>query len=262
MKTDIRTISFYNERGGVGKTSFSILYASWLRYKHGVKVTVIDLDNRIQLYRNLELVKTSEQFEEKDRWPIVGLRLKDIQALEQRGEKHPYALWLSRKIAETRDNQVIIIDYPPQLYNGIIETYVHEMIDLTIIPIEYDPITVQSTKRFIEVLENAKLNYRTFINKAEYSKRKHDLDILNTFNSPNSTPLCKIGYYPSFGETSFRSTLFYPKRKPGREGVPGIHNLYDGLENLFIKVTKELKKSTTALSFINNIDVPDATNVK
>ena len=262
MKTDIKTISFYNEKGGIGKTSFSILYASWLRYKHNVKVTVIDLNNRIELYRNFELNNTPEQFEEKDRWPIISLHLKDIQALVQRGEKHPYALWLARKIAETRENQVIIIDYPPQHNSGFIESLAYGLIDLTVIPIDYDPMTIQSTRRLVNSLENNKISYRTFINKAQYSKRKHDLDILNTFNTPNSTPLCKIGDYPSLRETSFRSTLFYPKRKPGREGIPGQHNLYDSLENLFIKVTKELKKSTTALSFIDNIDIPDAKDIK
>ena len=51
----MKTVSFYNEKGGVGKTTFSILYASWLKYKHGVDVAVVDLNNRIASYRKDEM---------------------------------------------------------------------------------------------------------------------------------------------------------------------------------------------------------------
>ena len=41
----MRTISFFNEKGGSGKSTFCLMMASWLRYRCGRSVAVIDLDD-------------------------------------------------------------------------------------------------------------------------------------------------------------------------------------------------------------------------
>ena len=51
----MKTITFFNEKGGVGKTTFAIMYASWLHYIHGVRVAVVDFNDRLVIYRNNEI---------------------------------------------------------------------------------------------------------------------------------------------------------------------------------------------------------------
>lgn len=40
----MKTLTFFSEKGGMGKTTFSVLMASWLAYHEGRKVYVIDFD--------------------------------------------------------------------------------------------------------------------------------------------------------------------------------------------------------------------------
>ena len=40
----MKTLTFFNEKGGSGKTTFCLMMASWLRYRCGYRVAVIDLD--------------------------------------------------------------------------------------------------------------------------------------------------------------------------------------------------------------------------
>lgn len=42
--TQIKTIAFFNNKGGVGKTTLACNFASWLSRKHDKKVIVIDCD--------------------------------------------------------------------------------------------------------------------------------------------------------------------------------------------------------------------------
>lgn len=37
-------ISFATQKGGVGKSTFTVFAASWLHYRHGVNVAVVDCD--------------------------------------------------------------------------------------------------------------------------------------------------------------------------------------------------------------------------
>ena len=40
----MKTITFFSEKGGVGKSTFSIMLASWLHHKMGVKVALADFN--------------------------------------------------------------------------------------------------------------------------------------------------------------------------------------------------------------------------
>ncbi len=54
----MKNLSFYNGKGGVGKTTLTLMFASWLRYKEGARVLVVDFEepqSRIQQERDREL---------------------------------------------------------------------------------------------------------------------------------------------------------------------------------------------------------------
>ena len=51
----MKSLTFFNEKGGTGKSTFTMMYASWLQYIHGVRVTVVDFNERLEKYRNDEI---------------------------------------------------------------------------------------------------------------------------------------------------------------------------------------------------------------
>jgi cellulose biosynthesis protein BcsQ len=59
----MKTITFFSEKGGVGKSSFSIMYASWLS-KHGIDVALADFNHRISRYRESEIRARNKFIEE------------------------------------------------------------------------------------------------------------------------------------------------------------------------------------------------------
>lgn len=44
MNKEPISISFANQKGGIGKSTLTILAASWLRYVRGLNVLVVDCD--------------------------------------------------------------------------------------------------------------------------------------------------------------------------------------------------------------------------
>lgn len=40
----MRIVSFYSAKGGTGKTTFNLLFASYLRYRLGLRVLFLDFD--------------------------------------------------------------------------------------------------------------------------------------------------------------------------------------------------------------------------
>ena len=113
----MKIIAFFSEKGGVGKSSYTLLYSSWLKYKHGIKVAVADFNKRLTEYRKDEIVamKKMGTYDEnliKNAWPIIPV---DVQAIRAYGEKNPaYAMWLKEIITngEFKDMDVVLVDLP------------------------------------------------------------------------------------------------------------------------------------------------------
>ena len=102
----MKIITFFSEKGGVGKTSFAILYASWLKYQNGIDVGVADFNYRIKGIRQRELEHRIRLWEkdnslpkpnESNAWPLVTTGFKEIAELKEYGFSFPYATWLENK---------------------------------------------------------------------------------------------------------------------------------------------------------------------
>lgn len=52
----MKTLTFFNEKGGSGKSTFCLMMASWLRYKVGARVAVLDLDDPMHSIHELRQV--------------------------------------------------------------------------------------------------------------------------------------------------------------------------------------------------------------
>ena len=44
MQQEPLCIAFASQKGGVGKSTLTVLAASWLHYLHGIRVAVVDCD--------------------------------------------------------------------------------------------------------------------------------------------------------------------------------------------------------------------------
>lgn len=278
----MKTITFFSEKGGVGKSSFSIMLASWLYHQCGVSVAVADFNHRIKNYRNTEIRNRNEYikknpgtdikpFELSKTWPIFEAFKQDVAEIRQDGTPYPYAAWLKTRIKEEHleDTQVLVCDFPGSLDDGSFMDLISlNLIGLTVIPTEKDEMTLSSTLKLANSLKKFNKNYCCFINKAqvmmknfrngylELGKRltKHGVRMLPDIISYSERMMTidKVDILRStFGFLDF-----------SKEEFKNINDL--GLQNLFIDVTKELNKtadlpgtSATNLDFVNSLNKRD-----
>ena len=283
-------MTFFSEKGGVGKSSFTIMYASWLKYNYGVKVGVADFNERLSDYRKNELDEINainEQIRNGKRkgevvdidmdniWPIESLvdndRIKILKAMPDLANKE-CSWWLENAIRKSfTDMDVVLLDFPGAITEGSYkQTLIRNMIGLTVIPTDNDPQTSQSTLVLHRLLEeikarsNGRVNTKhcAFINCIRMSSAKETyikvakaymnegIDILPDMLS-FSDQMKKISEVDIM-----RSTL---KKVEFSDSIRTTKDI--GTENLFIDITRELIKTPdfpntgkADLSFIEDVE--------
>lgn len=277
----MKTIAFFSEKGGVGKSSFTIMYASWLHYKYGVKVAVADFNQRISAYRKseqeerLKLCKKNpglKPFEDKNTWPIENVSYAVIRQYKSEGYATPYGFWFEAMYTRgsLRGYDVILCDFPGSMTgNEFQDVCSMKLLNLVIIPTEKDEMTLDSTFWLHTLLKSAnKCNYCAFINKARTNLNnqratyhglaeiliKRGLPLLPDMVS-NSDRMMSIDKVDNI-----RSTYGFPDFSRDEYGP----NRDLGVENLFIDVTRELDKTkdlrdtgTADLSFVRSLKKTD-----
>ena len=270
----MKTITFFSEKGGVGKSSFSMMYASWLHYKYGVKVGLADFNRRILAYRNEEIEQRNllrknnpdiKPFNVLKTWPIVDVNYERTRELRRSGVQQPYAVWLEEQCVDGRltGMDVVLCDFPGSLsgYEFIQNISLH-MLNLIVIPTDKDPMTLDSTFKLHDMIR--KYNHCAFINKARTNLNnqrasylkfaellvKEGLPLLPDLIS-NSDRMMSIEKVDNI-----RSTFGFPDFDLPEYGAS--KDL--GIGNLFIDVTRELAKTkdlrgtgTADLSFVERL---------
>ena len=148
-------ISFANQKGGIGKSTLTVLAASWLRYIRGLNVLVVDCDfpqNSIYELREREkkaVVKNDayklqlqRQFErlQKKAYPI-------IRATPENAEKNMQVFLDS----EPEPYDVVLFDLPGTMNTkGIL--YTVSRLNYLFIPMRADRLVMQSTLNFAQTM--------------------------------------------------------------------------------------------------------------
>ena len=148
------SIAVCNQKGGVGKSTFTVLLASYLHYTLQRDVLVVDCDYpQWSIYnqrsRELEILNLSDyhklmvarQFKGTDRkfWPIVSSTPSD--ALEKR----------ARQLQSDYHPQIILYDMPGTVNTeGVIETF--SKMDCLFLPMKADKIVMESALSFARIL--------------------------------------------------------------------------------------------------------------
>lgn len=251
----MKTITFFNEKGGVGKSTMTIMYASYL-HKHGVKAAVFDYNSRLQDYRN-------DEIQEKKRlglwrpemadsaWPIIGVDRAAVRRLSEKGNPGHLVWFLEKVRNEHSDTDVILIDFPGAISGGEFLEMSNmigdlNVISLVVIPTDNDPQTLKST------LATAKLSAKVrrirtvaFINQIKTLTPKRKYDGMKNIFQEWGLPVLPDMVSESerirniMNVDIIRSTFGYPDWS--LDCFKGSRDL--GIDNLLLDVTRELRKA-------------------
>lgn len=142
----MRTLTFFNAKGGTGKTTFTVLMASWLAYKEGVPVVVYDCD-----YPSYQLWNMREADKEI-------LKKDPVSMFARLSAGHPYygiakamghdtflpaqLKFIGEQIAKMRSEKegYLLLDFPGRfLPNDPVWFLVKEsLLDLVVFPVDTD----------------------------------------------------------------------------------------------------------------------------
>lgn len=149
----MKTLTFFNEKGGSGKSTFCLMMASWLRYKVGARVAVLDLDDPMHSINELrqvdldclrssskELLRFVPQdcVPERDWYPV-------IPAAVDGGEKDQLMLEsLVRSLGG--DYDYVLVDFGGSFSDGdaVIRFMRSHLLDLMVIPVYSDETVLLS----------------------------------------------------------------------------------------------------------------------
>lgn len=266
----MKTIAFFNEKGGVGKTTYTILMGSWLN-KHGVKVAAADFNVRLTAYRRkeLEMFMNNNPGAAIDVWPIIQADHK-IVAQYERKNLPGHAKWLCDEIygGGFRGADVLLIDLPGSFAGKEqVQIMDYKLLGLNVVPTTINFQTMVGSFNTFNAMKH-RMRGRiigffsevvSFNSKAKYYDAKDVYksigfgllpDMISSTERMNkmATPdaICSTLRYPDWEEPCYR----------------GSKDL--GLENLFIDITRELAKTPDLpntpkadLSFVNSLKKKD-----
>ena len=199
MKKEPLFIAFSTQKGGVGKSTFTVLVASYLHYLKGLNVAVIDCDYpQCSVYemrkREIRQLETNLHYQSKaialfdtlgkQTYPIVCA--KPEEGIDKARE------FLA---SEPTDYDIVFFDLPGTINNdGVISTFMS--MDYVFVPMQPSRMAMESTLSFIVpvseiIAENSDLNLKAvhlFWNKVDARTKKewpeHYERIIRQFNLP------------------------------------------------------------------------------
>jgi len=219
-------LAFATQKGGMGKTTLSVLVASWLHYKRRIPVAILDVDaSQLSVY-NLRL-REIEQMDDDTRQRFNEMKI-DAYPVE-RGEPADVPNMLTRIPPEIR---FVFIDLP-----GNIEIDGYEqalgMVDYLLVPMETSEFSVTTGFNYLNAIRQIDLlpadRCRVVWNKYKESRDAQLVDQLSErfaeygFESLKS----RIPQRDSYQDAANRSTMF---------PMPVQYLRYSGLKDLFVEI--------------------------
>lgn len=154
MKKEPKYIAFSTQKGGAGKTTLTVLVASYLHYVKGYNVAVVDCDypqhSIVEMReRDLKMAMDDPYYKRMVYEQIQQLQKKAYPVIESEPEE---ALDKIDELADT-DFDFVFFDLPGTVNNmGVIRTLAK--MDYIFAPIAADRVVMESTLRFVVVLND------------------------------------------------------------------------------------------------------------
>lgn len=225
-------VAMSNQKGGVGKSTVTILLASYLHYVKGKNVAIVDCDTlqhsvSYMRKRDMQTVEKTDEYKQlmMTQWGKIGKKAYTVvesSPAEARSK-------IGELIEAIPDLDIILVDLPGSLSSdGVFKTIIN--MDYVLTPIVADRIVMQSTMSFATaVLDYLKgkpeiplKNFFFFWNKVDkrastevYDAYKKIMDRLNLKVLKTVIPESRRfdKELSMKGKPFFRSTLFPPPAK-------------------------------------------------
>ena len=237
----MKFVTFFSAKGGTGKTTFNMLFASFLRYKLGKRVLVLDFDGpgfNFYYSRIRELQILQEQgraFDEKDFFPVEKISAQDEEDLRE--------LCADLRSLE-KDVDIVVMDFRGSFSDGdpIGFFSVENVLDLIVMPVELDGMIIAAAKGLATIFNEDGQQTLLFFNRVHGKEKPELYQALRDWFSSHGI---KVSQNIVKGSVSMkkerdvngylRSTTSFPEKEI-REKNPGILQLlnevvdYVGLE--------------------------------
>ncbi|UHG94694.1 ParA family protein [Spirosoma oryzicola] len=226
-----KVIAFATQKGGMGKTTLSVLVASWLHYKRGIKVAILDVDgSQLSVYN--QRVRESQQIE-TDEELMTRLNEQDIEPYPILSGYPGDVPALLKELPG--DVQLVFIDMPGNIEVDGYETAI-KCVDLLIVPMETSEYSVTTGISYLNAIQEINLlpvdRCRIVWNKYKPSRDGELADLLEG-RFKDIDLLClksRIPQRDSYQDSANRSTLFPMPTNYLRNS--GLKDLFPEIETL------------------------------
>jgi cellulose biosynthesis protein BcsQ len=155
MKKETLFIAFSTQKGGVGKTAFTVLMSSYLHYVKGLEIAVIDCDypqhSIVEMrQRDMELVMKDDFYKQMAYEQFTSLNMKAYRVEKSQPEE---AISTAERIIGQADKKpdLIFFDLPGTLNSkGVVKTLAS--MDYIFSPVSADRVVLESTLKFATML--------------------------------------------------------------------------------------------------------------
>lgn len=164
MKNEPIYLAFSTQKGGAGKTTLTVLVASYLHYVKGYDIAVIDCDYPQHSIadmreRDLKQALTDDYYKRMAYEQFTRLNKKAYPIIESSTEK---AIEDAAQITGQADFDFVFFDLPGTVNNPSVIKALSNM-DYIIAPISADRIVLESTLRYMMVINEVKKTGVTMI---------------------------------------------------------------------------------------------------
>lgn len=229
----MRVISFFTAKGGTGKSTFNMLLASYLKYELGKRTLVMDFDApeynlSTTRDRELEYARLSgKDIDESSLYPIERIEVLSVEELRVLAGKLP-------NLSDSLD--YLIMDFKGSFleYEAVFQMIVERRIDLVVIPVELDGMSVASCYSLGKIFHQLDQRMLVFFNRVMGRENPAMYERFAEFFASGGIPLasCKIKSTVKMRRDSdndkgfIRSSICFPSKEI-RAVNPEIIKLFD-----------------------------------
>jgi cellulose biosynthesis protein BcsQ len=155
MKKETLFIAFSTQKGGVGKTTLTVLTASYLHYVRGFNVAIVDCDypqhSIVEMReRDVEQVTGDDYYK---RMAYTQFTAIDRKAYPVEGSKALEAVRIAEALQQENEPDFIFFDLPGTLNSeGVVKTLA--AMDYIFVPVSADRVVLESTLQFATLLND------------------------------------------------------------------------------------------------------------
>lgn len=229
----MQVISFFSAKGGTGKTTFNMLFASYLKYVLGKRVIALDFDapeNNFASTRDREVDSLLEKDPEADVKSFYPVR--QIKSTSQAG--------IRKAIQELREldgkYDYVIVDAPGSMSEAEATSLllVADVLDLAVIPTDVDGMSIASSYSLGCACQTQGLPFFIFYNRVVWQEKKDLYEAFTQFFEEGGMTVSahrirstvKLRRDSDSAASYLRSSIRFPEKEI-RACVPELIDLFE-----------------------------------